>query len=364
MPRSLCSPPPAVAVLRHDLPVGSAVPTALRLIPAGAFSAPDGRPADAPAWVLDDADGQRLVAEMAARQSARYIDYEHATLHAKSKGTPAPAAGWFDALEWRPGSGLWAVDIDWTPAAARMIQDREYRYISPLFSYQPGTGRVLQLLGASLTNDPGLDGLTDLAALAAPLLNPLETEALHDLMKKLFQALAIADQPADDLAALTLAIGAATALQSRVAALVAQTATPPDPGQYVPIATLAALQADHTRVQGELAELQRKIQADQVEQAIAQATAAGKLPPALLGWARTLGQRDLAALTTYLDAAPVLAALQGTQTGGQAPGKTDPLDARQIADAALAYQTTQRQSGIDISTPAAVAHIVKTQSES
>jgi len=187
---------------------------------------------------------------------------------------------------------------------------------------------------------------------------------LHDLMKKLFQALAIADQPADDLAALTLAIGAATALQSRVAALVAQTATPPDPGQYVPIATLAALQADHTRVQGELAELQRKIQADQVEQAIAQATAAGKLPPALLGWARTLGQRDLAALTTYLDAAPVLAALQGTQTGGQAPGKTDPLDARQIADAALAYQTTQRQSGIDISTPAAVAHIVKTQSES
>lgn len=99
MPRPLCTPPPAIAVLRSALPAGpagaaGAAPTSLRLIPAGPFRAPDGRPADAPAWQLDDETAARLVADMAARQSARYIDYEHATLHAKTKGTastkPAP----------------------------------------------------------------------------------------------------------------------------------------------------------------------------------------------------------------------------------------------------------------------------------
>lgn len=102
MPHPLCTPPPSIAVLRSALPAAGAAgsgPASLRLIPAGPFRAPDGRPADAPAWQLDDATAARLVADMAARQSDRYIDYEHATLHAKTKGTEAPAAGWFDALE-------------------------------------------------------------------------------------------------------------------------------------------------------------------------------------------------------------------------------------------------------------------------
>ncbi|HRD45714.1 MAG TPA: phage protease, partial [Caulobacter sp.] len=117
MSRPLCTQPPAVAVLRSALPDGqasAAAPTSLRLIPAGPFRAPDGRPADAPAWQLDGETAARLVADMAARQSARYIDYEHATLHAKTRGAEAPAAGWFDALEWRPEIGLFATGIQWT----------------------------------------------------------------------------------------------------------------------------------------------------------------------------------------------------------------------------------------------------------
>ncbi len=189
MPRTASAysfpPPPAVAALHSEL-AGGPIPTALRLLPAGHFGASDGR-AQGP-WQLTDADGLRLVAEMAARQSDRYIDYEHATLHAKQTGNPAPAAGWFSALEWRPGDGLWAIGIKWTAAAAERIAACEYRYISPLFSYDAASGRVLQLLGASLTNDPGLDGLTDLAALAAQYLlpkteTPRMTEPLRNVQK-------------------------------------------------------------------------------------------------------------------------------------------------------------------------------------
>jgi phage I-like protein len=320
MPRPVLPPPPAVAALRSELP-GGAVPTTLRLIPAGTFRAEDGsdRPADAPAWQLTDGDAKHLIAEMSRRKYARYIDYEHATLHAKANGAQAPAAGWFDRLEWHPDTGLWATGIDWTAPAARMIAHREYRYISPLFTYQPGTGRVLSLLGASLTNDPGLDGLTDLAALAAQTLNPTyqsQEHQPHETLKKLQAALGLA-QSANESAALA----AVSPQHKNVAALGAQAATlaTPDPAKYAPVATLAALQAEHSKLQSQLAALTAKARAAELAQVIDAAKAAGKLTPALETWATDLGTRDLAALTAYLEAMPAILTPGTTQTGGKAP---------------------------------------------
>ena len=329
MPRPLCTPPPAIAVLRSALPAGpagaaGAAPTSLRLIPAGPFRAPDGRPADAPAWQLDDETAARLVADMAARQSARYIDYEHATLHAKTKGTEAPAAGWFAALEWHPETGLMATGIQWTERAAAFIAAQEYRYISPLFSYEPGSGRVLQLLGASLTNDPGLDGLTDLAALAAHLLPHPQESHVNPTLAALLLALGISEKPADETAALNAALAAAktlqetlAGLQTNVAALTAR-ADSPDPGKFAPIATLTALQSEHAALQGQLAALSAKAAAAELDQVIETARTAGKITPALESWARTYGSKDLAGLTAYLASAPIIAP-PGTQTGGKPP---------------------------------------------
>jgi len=373
MPRPLCTQPPAVAVLRSALPdgqAGAAAPTSLRLIPAGPFRAPDGRPADAPAWQLDGETAARLVADMAARQTARYIDYEHATLHAKTKGTEAPAAGWFDALEWRPEIGLFATGIQWTHRAAAFIRSNEYRYISPLFSYEPGTGRVLQLLGASLTNDPGLDGLTDLAALAAHLLPHPQEPDLNPTLAALLLALGISEKPADETAALSAALAAAktlqdtlASLQTNVAALTAQRENP-DPGKFAPLATLTALQSEHAALQAQLAALSAKSAAAELDQVIESARTAGKITPALESWARNYGSKDLAGLTAYLSSAPVLVP-PGTQTGGKSPaggsGKAlDLTDAKAVAEAALSYQTKQAQAGITVDTVAAVAHIMTT----
>lgn len=377
MPHPLCTPPPSIAVLRSALPAAGAAgsaPASLRLIPAGPFRAPDGRPADAPAWQLDDATAASLVADMAARQSDRYIDYEHATLHAKTKGTEAPAAGWFDALEWDPAVGLTATGIKWTDRAAGYIAAREYRYISPLFSYEPGTGRILQLLGASLTNDPGLDGLTDLAALAASLHRPThkqEPAHLNPILTALLLALGISEQHPDETAALNAALAGAkvlqenlAGLQTSVAALTARADTP-DPAKFAPIATLAALQSEHAALQAQLATLTAKTAAAELDQVIAGARSAGKISPALEGWARAYGAKDLAGLTAYLQQAPVIVP-PGTQTGGKSPAGTrdgkplDLTDAKAVAEAALSYQTSQAKAGITVDTVAAVAHIMTT----
>ena len=142
---------------------------AFRLIPAGRFRANDGRPSGISGWLMDGESARRIIAALAAQKNDMLIDYEHQSLRTQETGKPAPAAGWFKRLEWREGDGLYVTDARWTRNAAAMLTAQEYRYISPVFHFDDVTGRVLSILGAAVTNTPGLDGLTDLAALKAQL---------------------------------------------------------------------------------------------------------------------------------------------------------------------------------------------------
>jgi phage I-like protein len=322
----------AIAALGAEISVNA--PADVRLLPAGEFKSwQPGIPAECSAWICTDEDGLRFVAEVEARQSARVIDYEHATLHAKKTGTKAPAAGWFEKLEWRPGDGLYMIGIEWTAQAAQEIADKQYRFISPLFSYDPKTGRVLQLSVPSLTNNPGLDGLTDLAALAADFFvqptteeSPVNEELLEQLRWLL--NLPVGATAEDIVAHLqklisqiksdvpTAAQSASFDIGGHLAALSAQVATP-DQSKFVPIATLSALQGEHADLQGKYVALSADIEGSKVDKAIAAAKAAGKITPAIEPWARDLGKSNFAALSAFIAAAPVVVVPGQTQTGGQ-----------------------------------------------
>lgn len=136
----------------------------IRLIPAGLFRTNDGRPAGLAGWMLTASNAGAIIQAAAAQANDLVIDYEHQSMQASKNGQLAPAAGWFKRLEWRDGEGLFAVDVRWTARASEMIVAREYRYISPVFSFDPKTGEVTRLFSAALTNTPALDGLTDIAA--------------------------------------------------------------------------------------------------------------------------------------------------------------------------------------------------------
>lgn len=323
----------ALAALFVDL-VAAEAPVDFRIIPAGEFRSWDGRPTECAAWVCLPDDGARIVADLNARQSARVIDYEHSTLIAKRTGQKAEAAGWFKRAEWRD-DGVWLVGVDWTALAAKEIVDKRYRYVSPVFGYDPKSGRVQTLFHAALTNDPGLDGLTDLAAMAAELFlptHPPETEM--DLLKKLLAALGLQDTATE-----TEALSAVAALKTNVAALSAQVAAP-DPARFVPIATLSALQGEHATLQGAHAALQAEVGAAKLEKVVADGLAAGKLTPATEAWARELGKSNLAQLSAFIDAAPVVVKPGETQTGGKGQGGGD----KQLSAAELAVCSAQ---GVD-----------------
>ncbi len=140
-----------------------------QLLPAGYFSAVDGRPKDTPngKWYLNRLYAERLIALAQSSVNELVIDYEHQTLNAERNGQPAPAAGWFKSeIEWREGSGLW-IRPRWTPKALNFIRQGEYRYLSAVFPYEKSTGAPLALHSAALVNRPGLDGMKAVEALKA-----------------------------------------------------------------------------------------------------------------------------------------------------------------------------------------------------
>lgn len=303
-----------LAVLAVDLAAQAAVgvaPSVMRLLPAGRFRAADGsgRPAEVAAgWLIDAQIAAALIAAANARAGDYVIDYEHQTINAAKNGQPAPAAGWFKRLEWRPGDGLYAVDVRWTEKAILHIRAGEYRYLSPVFAYD-SDGRVLALGPAALTNNPGLDGLTDLSTAAMAAYFHQEESPMKELLKAL--GLAETATEADALAALT-------ALRSQhQAALTA--AAMPDMSKYVGIATLQGVQAELSATRSELTALQAERQATEVDKVVTAALAAGKLTPATEAWARDLGKANLAALNAFISAASVVVKPGETQTGGTAP---------------------------------------------
>lgn len=324
--------PPRIAACALRVAPGDAL---VRLIPAGRFDAPAGALAGAGPWQLSEPAARAIIARAALRSADIVIDYEHQTLLAERNGQPAPAAGWIDAagLEWR-ADGLYG-PVRWTAAASAAIDADEYRYLSPVFVYDPDGGEVLDLLHVALTNTPALNQERGAAALAAArrvldpqsapfIADPTTEEPLVD-NATLIALLGLADGATEDdikaaIAALqesqvqlqavrqALGMGETDDAAAVVAALKASGATAPT--GFVPRAVYEEAQAQIAalRTGGDQAEIDRLIE---------DGLAAGRIPgKATADWLRGQG---LAALKGYLADAPAIAALGATQTGGRKP---------------------------------------------
>lgn len=301
----------AVAVLTLDLSGGDGL---VQLTPDGVFRARDGRPGHLPGWTISPAIAARVIAKLRARKTPIVVDYEHQTLNADTNGQPAPAAGWIDpaTVEYRPGAGLFAA-VAWTTRAKGMIDAGEYKFLSPVLPYDVKTGEVLDLLHVALTNFPAVDGMAPVAALAARYqLDPEDDTVKREQLIALLGLAADAtdEQISTALAALKAKADQADTLQTEVTALKAKTPAEPDPAKYVPVGVVSELQA-------ELVALKARTDEKDKDALIQQGLDDGKLVgEAHVAWARSL---DVAALKTYLEKAPAVAALRGSQTGGKGP---------------------------------------------
>jgi len=344
----------------------------LQLFPSGEFTAPDGALLGAGPWHLDKALADKLIGAVSELDDL-LIDYDHQSLLFTQNKQALAAAGTFNGsgLRWQEDKGLFATGVQWTAAAKQKINSGDYRYISPLFTYNSQTGAVTQLISIAVTNNPAIKNMQAIELAAASFLNLPEKNTMN---KKLIVLLGLAETanqeailaactalkatqavPTDLLAALSLQddakqeefIAAVKMLQADKEKLAAASKQPPDAEKFVPVAVV-------TELQTQLAALSATVEGDKVTELIKDNL--NKLPtPGLQQWAAT---QNLAALSKYLETAPEIAALSGTQTGGKAP-EDKPNQQNEIVAAATKYQHEQAQAGNIISVAAAVAHVTK-----
>lgn len=294
---------------------GGPAPGRIQLFPAGEFSARDGRPGTlkgvkAKAWTLTFDDAAAVIARWRQRETPLVVDYEHQTINAAENGKPAPAAGWIESLEAGP-DGLYAT-VKWTDAARAFIQADEYRYISPVFSFDPETGAVLELKSAALTNYPALDGMDAVTARAEDD-PPMKKETLEAL-RHFFDLAADADEDAALAALKAQGDG-----QTLTAMLTAAKEAIPDPSKYVPAAILTAAQEKNAALAAKVEELEGESTLAALTAEIDAALADGRLPKACEAWAKATAKTNPEAIKGYIASAVPVAALTSTQTGGTPP---------------------------------------------
>lgn len=305
--------PVAVCAVEFEIAPGA---REIQLMPAGHFKARDGRPGNDPdmksdTWYIDGDIALRVIALAHARTTPFAIDYEHQTLTAKQSGKPAPAAGWFNRLEWREGDGLYAVDVEWTPTATRHIADKEYRFISPVFHHTT-TGEVVSLQMAAITNVPGIDGMNEILAAATTYFHhDKPTEDTDMDLVKLRKMLGLPED-ADEtsiFSALSSVIDGKTTAETKVTELTTQLEQDqtPDPAKWVPIDT-------YNQVMTQVAALTTETREEKVTALVSEAIDNKVLFPAEREWATSLGMKDLATLKAQIDVRAPMAALTATQT--------------------------------------------------
>lgn len=295
-----------------ELPEGQ-VPTEIQLLPFGEIRPVDGR---GPWWVTERSYAE-ILARNAARKNPLVIDYEHQSLW----GGEAPAAGWVKQMEARGADGLWAVGVEWTPRARQYLQNREYRFLSPVFYLDPDTREIIEVIGAGLTNSPAIDGMV-------PLVARRELDEEGDRMfEQLRQLLGLPEgTPEDKLLESALArLGderaavacAALGLQSTATAAEIQEAVrrlkeqAPDPAQFVP-------RTEYERVSARVDALEKAERTRVREALVEEALRSGKLAPASRQWAEQYAERDPDGFRQFLTTAPAVVPV-GVEVAGGSP---------------------------------------------
>ncbi|TBV12762.1 phage protease [Stutzerimonas kirkiae] len=265
------------------------VPEWVELIPAGpVVIGRDGR-----RWLFDGASQQLVRSFFTERADELPIDWEHATQLRAPKGDEAPAGGWIKRLEVREGA-LWG-EVDWTPRGATQVLNREYRFLSPVFDYDPDTGRIARLVSAALTNKPNFL----LTALNHENPNP---EASMPLSAALAAALGLTVDDSEDKA-----LAAITQLKATAQA---KNSEQPSLERFVPRGDYDSVLQRATNAEQALTERTKAEHNKAVDVEIEAALKAGKITPATADYHRAScsEQTGLERFRQFVAAAPVVGA--------------------------------------------------------
>ena len=301
----------ATPIQRIALNEAGSAPEWIELIPAGF----DVQGRDGRAWINPDPEG--VVAATSARSLPLPLDWEHATETRAPQGLDAPAAGWIEEVAVRDGGSIWG-RVDWTLRGRAMVEGKppEYRFVSPVFTFDATTGVIRRLVSVGLTNTPNL--------LLTALNRHSGDEGTDQLNREPPETpLSIATQLA---AVLGLAATATDAeIVSAVTEAKAANRAGPDLKSYAPRADLDAAVNRASAAEAKLAEREATDHAKDIEAAISGAMDAGKVIPASAETYRAMcrEQGGLDRFKALVPTLPVIAGAAESRAANRADTKSD-----------------------------------------
>lgn len=123
------------------------VPDVIPIIPLGHVRSQKGD------FNVDEESFRLMKEHMNKRGIDIVVDYEHQTLD----DVQAPAGGWIKDIYLQDGAI--AAKVEWTPTAKKYLENKEYRYLSPVILVRKSDSKATVLHSVALTNTPAIDGM-------------------------------------------------------------------------------------------------------------------------------------------------------------------------------------------------------------
>lgn len=202
------------------------------------------------------------------------------------------AFGWFKPAV-RDG-GLWATDIEWTPAGKTALENREFRFFSPAVMRDFDSGRVMELINVALTNIPATKGQKPLVADNTGTAG--KTGVPMDELEKLLKLLGL--RSGDELLSRW---SERSTLEQKVLSVTGEQNVP---AALAKLDNLKIQATESVKLAARVTELEGSIANATRDAKIAELSKAGKLPPSLHALAKTFTLEQLSAFEAAAPALP------------------------------------------------------------
>lgn len=281
---------------------------------------------------VDSNSFKEMKRQIAQRGVDLVIDYEHQTL----KGVQAPAAGWVSELILSDNSIQ--ARVEWTPTASQYLENKEYRYLSPVITVS-SDGKAMGLHSLALTNTPAIEGMIPIVnslnfneseggqntmnfiQRIAQLLGLGENATEDEVMEALGKVLEAVKKPAD-----TNVPDEKIVANKAVCELLDLKAGAPAAEVAAKIMELKGGVIGGINILTELKNLQQQNAAREATDAVTLALKAGKITPAQKEWANSYAVADPQGFASFVDKAPQVVPLGEINLGDTKALKDDKLD--------------------------------------
>lgn len=275
-------------------------PTEIKILPLGNVKSQKGD------FYVDEESFRLMKAKAEARGIDIVVDYEHQTLH----GGQVPAGGWIKSLFLK--DNIIYANVEWTPQAKQYIDNKEYRYLSPVVLVRKSDNKVTVLHSVALTNTPAIDGMF-------PIVNSIdindytEGEENMEFLKKLAELLGLGADATEEqiLQKIASVFGELEDFKSKSTGEIVANKTICDLlGVEVTAKTedvaaaILTLKQDNT-VSTELKALKEKIEKREADDAVTLALKSGKISSAQKDWATEYALKDPTGFAKFIEKAPV-----------------------------------------------------------